>query len=386
MLTKNVSLQYYVNKFMFFWKNESTIEAIYDPKRNSFDLFRFVFASLVIFSHAYPLLYGRETGDFWTRFTSWQETLGGLAVKCFFTISGFLVTQSFLRSSSSKVYLIKRALRLFPALIVSSFVTAFMLGPWLSNFSLGEYYFGTFGQNPFGYFIKNSSLNLLGYSYRLRDLFLNNPYPGAVNGSLWTLKHEFVLYMLVLAMGWIGVFRQRKFLLVLTGFFILLYYMNISSGFMLWRLESPKWWAFHTAEYPHLIWLSLYFLLGSILFVWKDRLVFSWKYILLAIAIYFLAIYMKVYQYASPFATAYLVIGLGTKWKFHKFGKYGDFSYGIYIYAFPVQQTIVYLMKPILHSAILFALISLPITLVLAILSWKFVEKPALNLKRFLNT
>ena len=361
--------------------DEVALGDLYNPKNNAFDFFRFLLASLVIYSHAYPLLYGTSVPERFAKITFGQETFGGLAVAGFFCISGFLVTQSFLHSSSYITYLIKRFLRLFPALIVSSFVTAFVLGPILSGFSLRDYIFGNYGESPFGYFVKNSTMNILGYSYTLRDLFTNNPYPLAVNGSLWTIKHEFVAYIMVMGLGFFSIFKHKKLLLAFTGLSIFLYYANHISGFMLWNLESPRWWAFHTVEYPFLIKLISFFLLGAVLYVLKDNIFFSWKFLLLAIFIFFLSIPLKVYQYVALFTLPYIIISMSIKWKFHKFGQYGDFSYGIYIYAFPIQQTVAYFFSTRIHSAALFAMISFFPTLVLAILSWKYVEEPALKLK-----
>jgi peptidoglycan/LPS O-acetylase OafA/YrhL len=259
--------------------DEITFDALYNPKDNAFDFFRFSLASLVIYSHAYPLLYGTSVPEIFARITYGQETFGGLAVAGFFSISGFLVTQSFLHSNSYLEYIIKRFLRLFPALIVSSFITAFLLGPLLSEFPVREFLLGNYGESPIGYFVKNSTLNLLGFSYTLRDLFMTNPYPAAVNGSLWTIKHEFVAYITVMGLGYFSFFKHRKLLLAYTGLVVSVYFANYHSGFMLW---NSKWWAFHSGEYLPFFKLLAFFLFGSILYVWKDKVVFSWNFLLLA--------------------------------------------------------------------------------------------------------
>lgn len=362
------------------WNFEKKISEIYQPNSNAFDILRFVMASLVIVHHSYDLL-GIPTNNFFVRFTRGQLNLGSFAVGSFFIISGFLVTQSLLNSRSLTQYFTKRFLRLFPALFVSLFLSAVVLGPFLTHQSLSDYFQGDQGTSPFRFIFLNFTLNIFGYNYNIRDLFQNNPIPYAVNGSLWTLKHEFVSYCILAGLSIFGFIKHPKLLLVFTslvggGYLVHVFYnIDFFSGL------TTEWWVFHSVEYPYLLLLLWLFLFGSILYIYRDNIFVSTKMLVFISGVLYVALItgylLPVWYVVFP----YLLIGLALLLPMSWFSKYGDFSYGIYIYAFPVQQALVYFLYPGIDVR-RFMVYSFLITFVLSVLSWHLIEKPALSLKK----
>lgn len=175
--------------------NLTTIKEAYNPKDNLFDLLRFVFAVMVIYSHSFVLLKGQGgSEDLLAKITNNQISAGSLAVNCFFVLSGFLIMQSLSSTPSISQYIKNRFLRIFPAFFVSLFLISFIIGPFLTVLPSSEYFKMNQG-GPVDFIFKNITFNIFGYSWTVRDLFQENPYPGSANGSMWTLKHEVAMYM-----------------------------------------------------------------------------------------------------------------------------------------------------------------------------------------------
>lgn len=368
---------------MSLWNYKKSIGEIYQPKSNAFDVIRFVLASLVLVFHSY-ILVGSKSVDFLARLTRGQSNFGEFAVGGFFVISGFLITQSLLNSKNVFQYLWKRALRLFPALFVSLAVSAVILGPLITHQSIKDYFLGDQGTSPLSFFLLNFSLNIFGFSYSLRDLFLNNPYPSAVNGSLWTVKHEFASYLILAGLAYFGFIKRPRLLLLFSGFIGLANVAHFIFNISLVSKLTTTWWIFHEVEYPYFLEYFWMFLLGAILFIYRKDIIISSKIFILVLGLVIAANWMGYYLYAWFFFSPYLIIALAVTLPWSGFSKYGDFSYGMYVYAFPVQQTLVYLLYPNLNAKQLMIYAFL-ITLFLAALSWHYVEKPALNLKNYFN-
>jgi len=361
------------------WDFEKPISEVYQTKNNAFDIFRFGMASLVIVHHAYVLL-GIPDTNLFVRFTGGQLNLGGFAVGNFFVISGFLVTQSLSNSKTLVGYFSKRFLRLFPALFISLALSAIFLGPFITGQSLPEYFLGVQGTSPFRFIFLNFTLNVFGYDYSIRDLFANNPYPYAVNGSLWTLKHEFASYVLLAVLSVFGMLKHPKLLLVFTAFVGGVYLAYDFVGTLLFGKITTTWWIFHSAEYPSFLLLLWLFLLGAILYIFRERIFVSTKMLVLLTGVLLLSIKLGYLNYTWHIFSPYLVICLSILLPLSWFSKYGDFSYGIYIYAFPVQQVLAMYYPHFGPKRMM--LLAFLITLVISIFSWHFVEKPALSLKK----
>lgn len=378
------SLNVFLKKNLDFtgFEREENLAAIYDRKNNSFDLMRFIFASLVIYSHAYPLLFGASgsRGDILMRFSNNQTYFGAFSVNCFFIISGFLVLQSLLQSRSILNYLVKRMLRLLPALLICLLLSALVLGPFISNLSPQEYFFGRIGVSPFKYIFDNVTFFAFAPTFAIRDLFSQNPYPNAVNGSLWTLEFEFGFYLLLIILSFFGFFKHKKLTVCLTLFLGLLNVLLNNLGFKLFSLPI-NWWIFGGGVYASCLELSFYFLAGSTIYLFQDRIKFSYRNILLAFCVVLVSLKFGHFNDFALIFLPYIVIALSIKSHIKLFTKFGDFSYGIYIYAFPIEQSLVKFFRSSLNAKTL-TLYTFLITLFISVLSWKFIEKPALDLKK----
>lgn len=335
-------------------------------RANNFDFLRLVAAILVLFSHCYPLI-GRPAGEPFV-FLSGYETGGGLAVSVFFVISGYLITASYLNSKGTFDFMIKRVMRIFPALIVAVLLSI-LLGAFLTPLAAADYF--THPQTLA--YLNNIWLNV---QYHLPLVFAENVYPHAVNGSLWTLPVEFFMYVLILLMGLFGLLKPR-FVLAATvvsfaGYVAVHHWL---SGMSLVVLGA--------AQLEIALKLGCFFFSGACFFLFKNSIQFKPLIaILLTMALLVslgAAWGVYVYLIAMPYLVFYFA-GMDTP-SLRNASRYGDFSYGIYIYAFPMQQLVIYLFGPDLSVRTFFLLALVP-TLILAILSWKLVEAPALGLLR----
>lgn len=181
-----------------------------DPKNNNLDLFRLIAAALVIYGHAYALNPVAGATDF-VRSILIFDYSGSLAVKMFFFISGLVVANSLISKDNLTEYAISRISRILPGLIFVLFISSFAIGPIISEYSLQDYFKEKY---LYSYFLKNIVFHT---SYVLPGVFKTNPYPDAVNGSLWTLPYEVASYILLFAIYAIGIFKSRILVLfVLT--------------------------------------------------------------------------------------------------------------------------------------------------------------------------
>ena len=327
---------------------------------NSFDIYRFLAAGLVIFSHSYAL----------TGFSEPQlgnTKIGTISVWVFFILSGYLIALSWKQYPRFNVFMAKRALRIFPGLITVILISIIALG-FISKLSYKDY---LFNQLTLDYL---NNILLLNPVHALPGVFQDNIYPSGVNGSLWTLAYEFTAYLSIAFVGAFSLFKKRFVYIV----WLLLLLMNL---LYVLSPENLNIYIFYL-NIGLLSQLGLFFYSGVLLQIYDKNITYKLPYTLAALTC-FIAI-SQLIPPATSFAAcsllAYAMIGLCKMTTFSGFGKYGDFSYGLYIYAFPVQQTIVHFTQTRAPSK-LFAL-SFVITLFFAYLSWHFVEKHFIHLKK----
>jgi peptidoglycan/LPS O-acetylase OafA/YrhL len=349
----------------------SPVSRIHLDRNNSFDVLRLVAASAVLLGHCFPLS-GQGALEPLKRYTRYGS-LGEVAVDVFFVISGYLVTASYLRSSGPIDYLGKRALRLLPALWCSVLLTVVVLGPLLTQLPVGQYFEHPATRGYLG--------NLyLSVNYMLPGLFAGNPYPNVVNGSLWTLPSEVLMYLLVLALG---VVRQlnRATCLGMVLLFVCLRLVVLPSAFP----YTPFW--MDLLPYQDMTRLGIFFFSGAVIVfappewtAYRRYVVAVGLLILILLAnTFFSLIWLMVLLPLLVIAVAQAQSKLSAA-----ISRVGDFSYGVYIYAFPVQQTAAMLLGSRVSSLSLF-LVSMPMTLIVASASWYLVEKPSLQLKARLS-
>lgn len=303
--------------------------------------------------------------------TNNQETLGGLAVKGFFAISGYFIFISLKSSKTITNYLWKRVLRLIPALMV------------LMGFSVLIFINVYEGQNlwaepTFITYIPNC-LSLYNVQFRVNGIFEENPFKGAVNGSLWSLCYEFTMYIALILMFFI---KNKKYPLYLLIFaFIALFSLhNFRPGFL-----NKYFFSYIHLSSEKMYNLATFFIAGSI-FTYFDISRFNtlaMRLVLLLLII--LSFYFNIYQFASPFLLPLflLMVGSLSTPNICTIGKkIGDISYGVYIYGFIIQQTLMYYFQ--LNSLSLMFL-SIPIAYGFAFLSWHFVEEKMMKFKNFIK-
>ncbi len=332
---------------------------------NNLNLIRFLAAGAVLVSHAWPIALGPEARQ--PLEAQLGITLGHLAVSIFFVASGFLIARSWTRAQDFKAWAAARVLRLFPALLVTLALTAFVLGPAVTALSPAAYWTapGTWTYVP-------ANLSLAFLQYPLPGVFETNPYPQAINGSLWTLVHEVACYGGVALAGALGLLAgPRRFALCLLGF--LAFQAAVRGGGEALPLKLRL-----------LADLSVPFFLGMAAQVLAPRLRLHWAAALLlwglALSLRGLPGGREALMLAiaySVFWIAYVPAGPLRLWN-----RLGDYSYGVYIWAFPMQQFAVALwgpMTPLQNIAL-----SAPPTLLLALLSWVAVERRALGARHAL--
>jgi len=339
--------------------------AVFDPRRpNNFDLLRFVAATMVLVDHSFPLT-GRPgiPGPFG------YETWGGFAVAVFFVISGFLVAASWERGPRLPAFAAKRALRIVPAYAVVVAFAALVLGPVVTDLPLGQYFRHA---QTWAYF---RNLTFVQIHFSLPGVFVANPFPYAVNGSIWTLPIEVTMYIVLALLGRLGLMTRVAVTLLVAalaiGWFV--------GGAALWTAR-PLFLEVLPAAYT--VHLALWFFAGSALWVWRDRVRYRSDVAVVLLALLWFTRGTPASMLLFHAALPYLVFWVAQLRiaAMNRFGRFGDFSYGIYLYAFPVQQTLSFYGGAVWpHFG--YTAASFVVTLALAALSWHTVEHPALKLK-----
>ena len=335
-------------------------------RRNNFDVLRLLAASFVLFSHSYALTAHAEP---FADVSGW--TFGEIGVVMFFAMSGFLIAKSWSEQPHLRPFAIKRGLRLLPALVVAVSVTVFVIGPLFTVLPLTSYF-----SDPTTWLYLVRCSFLITFFGTLPGVFETNPYPDAVNGSLWTLPVEACCYAMAAALGTLGLLR-RSSVLALFGFVLVLCVTPLSP-FTIAPAGGTT-----GGNIPLVIMLGATFVLGSLAYSVRARLHLSWIFLGVLTAVW-VATWGGGWTQATgilAIAFAVLVLAFRTPAWLRRLTAPGDVSYGIYVYAFPVQQSVAAIwgaIDPLLMMAIAF-----PITYCLAFLSWRLVERPALALKRF---
>jgi peptidoglycan/LPS O-acetylase OafA/YrhL len=341
------------------------------PSRNSIGFLRFFFAVLVILSHSYPL---GGFGPDPLAARGAPETLGGIAVAGFFVLSGALIAQSWTRTPSLWRFLWHRFLRVFPAFWACLLTTILVFAPLVGKIERGtlEQYWTWPVNPPLGYLRLNAWLHI--NQYGIAGLLAKNPHPYAFDGSLWSLEYEFICYLGVAILGLSGVLNRHRWG---RGVVLLLLGVCIAVA------TRASWQPDHHPFDGTLFLLGGYFLAGVAYHQWRDRTPLQGKLGLASAALTVASAPLGVYHYVAPITCGYLVLWLGAALPFKNFDKNADFSYGLYIYAFPVQQLLAVLNWRH-HGAGQFFLTSVALTLPLAVASYYLVERPCLRKKNLM--
>jgi peptidoglycan/LPS O-acetylase OafA/YrhL len=341
-----------------------------------FDTLRLVAATAVFLAHA-PWLTNRQF-DFVYQFSSGQTFSGSMAVGCFFIMSGFLVTASYENSSTAVAYAIKRVLRIFPGLIIAVAFATFIIGALATTLPLTSYFSD---KHTYAY------LGNIFFRWRaeLPGVFATNPRP-YVNVSLWTLYYEVLCYGAIPTLALVGVTSRRYAFSAMTAVLVLLGYLAEGNDrvYLISTLQISITPALHLEIGPF-IRLAAYFFMGAALHGWADRVPYDWRLALVALVGCIAGLYFGFNDLSFPIFGAYLLIFLGiSKLAGLEVLHGNDLSYGVYIYACPIQQLMISFFPAATWWAN--ALLSVPGIFCCAAFSWHFVERPALRFKRHLST
>ncbi len=335
---------------------------------NNFNLIRIIAALAVLVDHSFALVIGRL--DAMLFLDSTGLNISTLAVDVFFVTSGFLVTSSLLTRQNSIEFVLARALRIYPALLVMQVLVVFGLGLFFTTAGRASY---LTSDHTFLYWVKGSTL-VTGLVTTLPGVFENNPFNNFINGSLWTMPYEVGMYAILVGI-WavlciVPRVRSRAFKITIVG----------CAAVAALLLLTCHLYMIQAGMFLHLF---VMFFSGAAFFVVRDRVVLSrWVFLSMIVVVPSLAmfgeqVFFAAYVLALPYVLlyiAYVPSGL-----VRTYNQVGDYSYGVYIYAWPVQQSIAALVPGV--SVLAMLLVSASVTIVLAALSWHLIEQRALRLK-----
>jgi peptidoglycan/LPS O-acetylase OafA/YrhL len=338
---------------------------------NNFNLLRLLAAGLVLLSHSWPLT--ATPGEPLERFADFS--LGHLGVDIFFVVSGFLVTGSLLARGSLAAFARARTLRIFPALAASAFGTALVIGPLVSELPVWRY---LTTWDTWRYALQNSTTWPWGVRWWLPGVFLHQPGGPAVNGALWSLPWELSMYV-VLAMLGAALLRPRP-LLSRAGVRNVVVALALLATLGHGLNEGFDWSrAFRVVQGLRLV--ALFFTAGALQF-FKPRVPLSGAGFVAALVTLPVVLWAKGFALVLyPIALSYVVLWLALVpgGVLRRYNRLGDYSYGFYLWQFPLQQCIVLARPGITQPELLLA--SLPAALAVAVVSWHALEAPALAFK-----
>lgn len=334
-----------------------------DMRDNAFDTIRLIAATAVILSHAFPLTGIAEPLEV---LTGGQASIGHLAVCIFFLISGYLVPASLDRGTIGR-FASKRAYRILPGLVVAVLICAFVLGPLVTTVALSNYFTDPLTLN----FLGNIAFLPVGYS--LPGVFMQNPMD-AVNGSLWSLRYEVACYILVPFIFACGRWRTNA---VIAGWLV---------SFALAALVLEIWQVPGGFHIDRLSELFRFFGAGMLFYLLADRIPMRKDWAVIAVLVcvpaVFTPVFVEVIAVAGSYAVMYFAYHAPRAFK--NVTARGDISYGVYVYAFPIQQLLISVSiawaGTIGPAWLVNFLLALPLTVMAGVLSWVAVEKPFIRM------
>jgi peptidoglycan/LPS O-acetylase OafA/YrhL len=340
-----------------------------NPRRNSLNLIRLVLALAVLVHHCWPLM-GLGGGPAFA-----GEWLGGWAVAGFFSISGYLITGSRF-SNRLGDYLVHRIARIMPAFLTCLVVMVAVIAPlgFLAAKGTLNGYLST-ATTPLNYlfsnmFLKMQHADISGGPYDV-------PYPGAWNGSLWSLYYEFVCYLIIAVLGIFAFFRKSPWPITIAF---------VASVIVQANIDRITVYMGQNFDFVLLMRLLPFFLGGSAMFVWRHRIGLHWIGGILAIfaSLIVVSAFPSWGGQACGAFVAYAFLWISSWLPSPKFIYRNDISYGLYIYAFPIQQLLAVYGLHKFGLATYMAL-SAAITTFFALASWFLVEQPIMSKVRKLR-
>ena len=322
----------------------------------NFDFLRLGAALSVLFSHAFLIAEGNQNHEPLVLLSGNQGILGLLGVFVFFTMSGFLVTQSFESSRAPARFLAARLLRIYPALIVCLALCILVIGAAITTLPLGEYL-----GHPDTWRFLRANLLMQGFDESLPGVvFVDNSVGTVIGGCFWSLRFEIYFYLMVLALGTLRLLDLRVAVLLLLA--------GLPASYFGWLGGFG--------------WLLPYFAIGMVMYyLTRSRQPSGALAVVAALGIA-ATVFLGQMLFAFALLGGYLTIYLATGRRIvlPRAGRYGDLSYGLYIYGWPVESVVAHAYGGAAAWWEVF-LVGTAISLILAFVSWHLIERPALRLK-----
>lgn len=340
------------------------LTALLKRDANNLDLFRIIAACMVIYGHAYALTPEIGHQD-WLKTHVGFDYTASLAVKIFFFISGLVVTNSLLARKSAIPFVVARAFRIWPAMIVVILSCALIIGPIYTPVTLRDY---IYSNETWSYVFRNF---ILDPRYELPGVFDDLPFKGAINGSLWTLPYEVAAYLALLGIFLLGVLRQRWLatLLLITIIVDPLFGNKLLVTWLTSDLNRTM--------------LAPCFAFGALLALHRKNITINGGMAVGSWLLYFIFRDATAAHYFFYLAIFLTILFLSGTHLLMALKPSSDISYGIYLWGFPTQQI---LAHHFLHLGIRFNQVAaIFISIILGYLSWQLVEKRAIKFGRFLT-
>ena len=340
-------------------RRSRTLGQAFDPRANALNSFRLALATAVILWHTFPLT-GRHLPF------AVHQLFSQAWVDGFFAVSGFLITSSWLSRPRLGVYFAARALRILPGLWICLTVTAFVIAPIGVAIQGGSAARLLLSSAPVEYVVKNSAVWI--FQVDIGGTPRGIPDPGMWNGSLWTLQYEVLCYIAVAGLGLVGLLARRWFLLAAMALAVT--WAALAS----YPLDGVATVAQNGARF------AVMFLAGALLHHFRDMIPARWSLVAVSVAVVLVTTLLPDYRLVAAIPLAYAIIVSGALIHNERFRLRNDLSYGVYIYACPIQQLLVICGLGTLNPIVL-TIIAAVATLPFAAMSWFLVEKPAMALK-----
>jgi peptidoglycan/LPS O-acetylase OafA/YrhL len=275
-----------------------------------------------------------------------------------------------------------RGLRLLPGLWTCLIVTAIVIAPIAVLIQGGSAAKLLLSRAPYEYILGNSAVQLLKHD--IAGTPSGIPWLGEWNGSLWTLFWEALCYVAIAGLGIAGLLRRRWVIPVLLA--LMLYWSALLPADTPFIEAPPGAHVRLDAATQQLLTNGIavrfgaMFLAGALLYRFRSVIPARWSLVAVSVSIVLAASALPNYRVIGAIPLAYAIIVSGALIRNKRLGLKTDLSYGVYIYAYPIEQLLVVCGLAFLNPVIL-AIIATAATLPLAALSWHLVEKPAISLK-----